>query len=117
MHDVTDEFFARYARALLARDADAVAAMYAVPALIAFPGRSIAVGDRQQTRDFFASTWPSYEGVTEAEPQVQVLAATDHSVWADVAWSYGGAVQERFVYQLLDRPDGWQIGVLTPMGL
>ncbi|MCM0640061.1 hypothetical protein [Cellulomonas wangsupingiae] len=53
MHEGTDDFFARYARALLARDADAIADMYAV----------------------------------------------------------------RHVYQLLDGPDGWQIGVLTPMEL
>ncbi|MCC2335407.1 DUF4440 domain-containing protein [Cellulomonas wangsupingiae] len=117
MHEGTDDFFARYARALLARDADAIADMYAVPALIAFPGRSIAVGDREQTRESFADSWSAYEGVTEADPRVQVVAATRHSVWADVTWSYGGREQERYVYQLLDGPDGWQIGVLTPMEL
>ena len=117
MHPTTDDFFARYARALLARDADAIADMYAVPALIAFPGQSIAVGDREQTRASFADNWSAYEGVTEADPRVQVLAATGHSVWAAVTRSYGGREQERYVYQLLDGPDGWQIGVLTPMDL
>ena len=38
-----EEFFDRYAAALLARDAKAMAKMYAVPALILFPGNSIPV--------------------------------------------------------------------------
>ena len=47
------EFFDRYAAALLARDEKAIAAMYAVPALILFPGQSIPVADASQTEDFF----------------------------------------------------------------
>lgn len=117
MEQVVHDFFARYGRALLDRDADAIADMYAVPSLIAFPGRSIAVSDRTQTRDFFASSWSGYDGVTEAEPHPVTVAETGHSIWVDVTWSYNGAAQERYIYQLLNGPAGWRIGVLTPLAL
>ncbi len=115
MEQLVHEFFTRYARALLDRDADVIADIYAVPALIAFPGQSIAVSDKVQTRDFFASNWSGYDGITEAEPRLTIIAQTDHSVWVDVTWSYTGEAQERYVYQLLNGPAGWQIGVLTPL--
>ncbi len=108
------EFFDRYAAALLARDAAALSRLYAVPALILFPGQSLPVTDRGQTEAFFASSWGQYEGVEEAEPDVTVLAHAPHSVWADVTWSYGNA-GERFCYQLVERSHGWQIAVLTPL--
>ncbi len=114
---VVREFFARYAEGLLRRDAEVVADMYAVPALIAFPGRTIAVSERTQTRDFFAAGWGAYEGVDEADPRVIVVAQTGHSVWADVTWSYGGQPRERYIYQLLNGPSGWQIAVLTPLDM
>lgn len=116
MEQQIKEFFSRYARALLDRDAEAIADLYAVPGLIAFPGQSIAVSERAQTRDFFASSWGGYAGVTEADPSVHIVAQTGHSVWVDVTWSYGGEPRERFIYQLLDGPNGWQVGVLTPLG-
>lgn len=37
------------------------------------------------------------------------------SVWADVTWGYGGGPRERFCYQLIEGPDGYQIAVLTPL--
>lgn len=114
---VTQEFFDRYAQALLARDADAIAGLYAVPSLIAFPGQSIPVSDQAQTRDFFAASFGQYDGVSEADPDIVVLAHSGHSIWADVTWSYDGQPRERFIYQLLDGPVGWQIGVLTPLDL
>jgi hypothetical protein len=49
INENVDQFFERYAAALLARDAKAVAAMYAVPSLIIFPGKSIPVSDPHQT--------------------------------------------------------------------
>ena len=115
MEQLVGDFFARYAQALLDRDAEKIADMYAVPALIAFPGQSIAVSERSQTRDFFATNWSGYDGVQEADPCVAIVARTDHSVWADVTWSYDGRPRERYVYQLLSGSAGWQIGVLTPL--
>ena len=109
------EFFDRYAAALLARDAAALSRLYAVPALILFPGQSLPVTDRGQTEAFFASSWGQYEGVDEAEPDGTVLADAPHSVWADVTWSYGGGPKERFVYQLVDEAGEYRIAVLTPM--
>jgi hypothetical protein len=44
-HSDVDEFFDRYAEALLARNAKAIAGMYAVPSIILFPGTSIPVSD------------------------------------------------------------------------
>jgi ketosteroid isomerase-like protein len=115
--DIADEFFERYTAALLARDESAIARMYAVPALILFPGTSIAVNDADQTRKFFASTWSQYEGVDDVDRDVRVMAEGPASVWVDVTWHYGGKDQERFCYQLIPGPDGHQIAVLTPMAL
>lgn len=115
MEQTTTDFFAHYARALLDRDADTIADMYAVPALIAFPGQSIAVSERTQTRDFFAASWGGYDGINEADPTLEIVAQTGHSVWADVTWSYDGQPRERYIYQLLHGPSGWQIAVLTPV--
>lgn len=110
------EFFDSYARALMDRDEARVATMYAVPSLILFPGQSIAVSDATQTQDFFASSWDQYEGVTQASPDITIVAETSHSVWADVTWRHDDEPKERFVYQLVRDGDGWQIAVLTPVG-
>ncbi|MDD7919900.1 hypothetical protein [Actinomycetospora callitridis] len=69
-----DGFFATYAQALLARDEQAVADLYAVPALILFPGTSIPVTDAAQTAAFFGSSWDQYEGVDTADPSITVMA-------------------------------------------
>ena len=108
-------FFDRYAAALLARDERAVAGLYAVPALILFPGSSIAVSDARQTEAFFRASWSQYEGVSEAQPSITLMGEAPHSLWADVSWSYGGEVRERFCYQLVEGPDGYRIAVLTPL--
>jgi hypothetical protein len=112
---MTDRFFDRYAAALLARDEKAVAALYAVPALILFPGQAVPVSDARQTEQFFASSWGQYEGVDEAERSVEIMAEAPGTVWADVTWTYGGRAQERFCYQLVETPDGYRIAVLTPL--
>jgi hypothetical protein len=43
------------------------------------------------------------------------MAEAPRSLWVDVTWSYGGKPQERFCYQLVEGPDGYQIAVLTPL--
>ena len=58
-----DDFFSDYARDLLARDAHAIAARYAVPGLILFPGQSLAVASQEQTADFFTGAFVQYEGI------------------------------------------------------
>jgi hypothetical protein len=116
-HDLVTDFFARYAAALLARDETAIADLYAVPALILFPGTSIAVDDAAQTAAFFASSWEQYEGVAAAEPSITIMGEGPVGVWADVTWSYGGGPQERFCYQLVAEPDGYRIAVLTLLTL
>ena len=110
-----DQFFERYAGALLARDAKAIANMYAVPSLIVFPGRSIPVSDAGQTEEFFAASWSQYEGVDSVDKQIVIMGEAPGSVWADVTWSYGGKARERFCYQLLTGTDGYRIAVLTPL--
>jgi hypothetical protein len=111
--DRVDQFFDRYAGALLERDAGAIARMYAVPSLIVFPGNTIPVSDASQTEEFFASSWGQYEGVDTLEKQTEILAEAPWSVWVDVTWSYRGGPQERFCYQLVEGEQGYQIGVLT----
>ncbi|WP_019203852.1 hypothetical protein [Tsukamurella sp. 1534] len=112
----TTDFFDSYRDALLARDVDRIAEAYHCPALIAFPGNAIAVTSPQQTQDFFRRAIDQYAGVEAVTSTIELLAATEHSIWADVTWSYGGVPpDERMVYQLLATGDGWRIGVLTPM--
>jgi hypothetical protein len=108
-------FFDRYGRALLDRDARALAGMYAVPSLIIFPGRSIPVTDARQTEEFFASAWGQYEGIHELEKDFTIWGEAPGSVWVDLTWSYGGRPRERFCYQLVGGPAGYRIAVLTLM--
>lgn len=115
--DITRHFFDRYEAALLARDAKTIATMYAVPSLILFPGNSVPVSDARQTEEFFASSWSQYEGVDEVDNQIVIMGETPGSIWADVTWSYQGTAKERFCYQLIEGPGGYQIAVLTPMAL
>jgi hypothetical protein len=112
-----EQFFDRYAAALVARDEQAIAQLYAVPSLILFPGQALAVSDARQTAEFFAASWGQYEGVDQALPRITVMGAGPASIWADVSWSYGGdEVRERFCYQLVPAEYGHQIAVLTFMG-
>lgn len=110
-----ERFFEHYAAALLARDEKAMAGMYAVPALILFPGNSIGVTDAKQTEEFFASSWSQYEGVIDVEKRIVIMGETPASVWADVTWSYDGQPRERFCYQLIEGKKGYQVAVLTPI--
>lgn len=114
-HEIATTFFDTYAQALLDRDGEKLSHLYAVPALIAFPQQSILVADRQQTRKFFDQGWEQYAGVDEVEPAVRIIVASAYSIWADVTWSYGGEPRERFIYQLLNTGDDWEVGVLTPL--
>ena len=117
IHDIiAREFFDSYTRALLDRDAKAIAEHYAVPALIEFPEQAIAVSDARQTEEFFAGAFGQYEGVSRSDAAVEVVAATGHSIWADVSWHHhGGAPDERSMYQLVRNGDKWTIAVLTPL--
>ncbi|HSK98378.1 MAG TPA: hypothetical protein VK891_17255 [Euzebyales bacterium] len=114
-HHTAQQFFDRYADALLARDEQAIAKMYAIPALILFPGAAIPVTDARQTEEFFASSWSQYDGVDALDKRVAIMAEAPGSIWVDVTWSYGGRTRERFCYQLIGGPDGYQIAVLTPL--
>ena len=108
-----EEFFDRYAAALLARDAATVATLYAVPSLILFPGQPLAVTDVQQTEAFFAGSWDQYAGVDAMQRSITIMGTGPGTVWVDVTWSYGAGVTEHFCYQLVDGPAGLQIAVLT----
>jgi hypothetical protein len=113
--DRAAQFFERYAAALLARDARAIAGMYAVPSLIVFPGRSIAVSDAKQTEQFFEAAWGQYEGIEAIDKKLAIMAEAPASVWVDVTWLYHGEPRERFCYQLVEGERGYQIAVLTPL--
>jgi hypothetical protein len=109
------EFFERYTEALMARDERRVAALYAVPGLILFPGQSVVVTYEAQTEQFFASAWGQYEGVTDTHTDLTVVAEAPASVWVDVTWNHVGAPPERLMYQLVDTGGSWKIAVLTPL--
>jgi hypothetical protein len=113
----THEFFKRYSAALLARDAQTIAQMYAVPSLILFPGTSIAVSDTRQTEEFFTSAWGQYAGVSAVDNDIRIMGEAPGSIWAVVTWIYDGRAQERFCYQLVEGREGRQIAVLTLMDL
>jgi ketosteroid isomerase-like protein len=117
LDDEVTRFFDRYAAALLARDARTIAAMYATPGLVVFPGRVLPIASAAQTEAFFASSWGQYEGVDEVDNEVVIIARAPGTIWADVTWSYGGSQRERFCYQLIEGEIGLQIVVLTPMAL
>lgn len=110
-----DDFFNRYASALLARDESAMGRLYSVPALIVFPGQLVPVSDATQTEEFFASNWSQYAGVNEVQKHVVVMAQAPGTVWADVTWFYGGRARERFCYQLVEGTEGYKVAVLTLM--
>jgi hypothetical protein len=112
-----EQFFDRYTAALLARDERTMGRLYAVPALILFPGNPIVVSDAAQTEQFFASSWAQYDGVDAVTKHINVMAEAPGTVWADVTWSYDRQPRERFCYQLVDSGDDHQIAVLTPMSL
>ncbi len=114
-NEIAHEFFERYAAALLARDEKTIGRMYAVPSLILFPGQSIVVGDARQTEQFFAASWAQYEGVDAVDKHVLIMGEAPHSIWADVSWSFGGQMRERFCYQLVERDGRYRIAVLTPL--
>jgi hypothetical protein len=109
------KFFERYTEALMARDERRVAALYAVPGLILFPGQAVAVSDEKETEQFFASAWGQYEGVTETHTELTVVAEAPASVWVDVTWNHVGAPVERLMYQLVETGGTWKIAVLTPL--
>ncbi|WP_240694651.1 hypothetical protein [Cryobacterium sp. SO1] len=77
---VAHDFFDTYARALVARDANAVSRLYATPALILFPGQSIAVSEPSQTAEFFLQAWEQYDGIKHTATDINVVAQTRHSV-------------------------------------
>ena len=113
---IAEQFFDSYTRALLDRDAEAIAEHYAVPALIEFPEHPIAVSSASQTKQFFAEAFGQYEGVSNTRATIKVVAETGHSIWADVTWTHdAGAPQERLLYQLVRSSEGWKIAVLTPL--
>lgn len=114
---IATEFFDRYRTALLDRDERAMGGLYAVPALIVFPGNLVAVGDARETEAFFASSWAQYDGVRDVEGDIEVAGAAPGTLWVDVTWSFDGRQQERFRYQLVDTPQGHRIAVLTPLEL
>ena len=72
------------------------------------------MSDATQTDAFFAASWAQYEGVDAIDRTMFVVKEGPGTVWADVTWSYGDA-REHFCYQLVERSDGWQIAVLTPL--
>lgn len=113
---VAEQFFNSYTRALLDRNAGAIAEHYAVPALIEFPEHPIAVSSASQTEQFFAGAFSQYEGVTTTHAAVKVVASTGHSIWVDVTWTHSPSRQEeRFLYQLVRDSESWKIAVLTPL--
>jgi hypothetical protein len=115
MRHTVEEFFDAYAAAVLARDETAMAGLYRVPALIVYPGQIIMVTDRAETERYFAAVWAQYDGVTEAQATIRIMARTPVAVWADVTWSYGAGPRERFCYQLTGGEDPYRIVVLTPL--
>ena len=94
---ITQQFFDSYTRALLDRDAKAIAEHYAVPALIEFPDHPIAVSDVSQTEQFFSGAFGQYEAVSTTHATIKIVVETGHSIWVDVTWTHdAGAPSERF---------------------
>ena len=113
---IAQQFFDSYTRALLDRDAKAIAEHYAVPALIEFPDHPIAVSEVSQTEQFFSGAFGQYDGVSTTHATIRIVAETGHSIWADVTWTHdAGVPSERLLYQLVRSGSDWRIAVLTPL--
>ncbi len=113
---IAQQFFDSYTRALLDRDAKAIAEHYAVPALIEFPDHPIAVSEASQTEQFFSGAFGQYEGVSTTHATIRIVAETGHSIWTDVTWTHdAGVPSERLLYQLVRSSSDWRIAVLTPL--
>lgn len=112
---IAREFLRDYTQALLSRDARALAAHYAVPALIEAPSGRLTLSDSVQAEQFFAAALGPYEQVTAAEAVMTLVAGTDHSIWIEATWTYDQAPSERDMYQLVAVDGSWKIAVLTPL--
>ena len=84
---IAQQFFDSYTRALLDRDAKAIAEHYAAPALIEFPDHPIAVSDVSQTEQFFSGAFGQYEAVSTTHATIKIVVETGHSIWVDVTWT------------------------------
>jgi ketosteroid isomerase-like protein len=101
-----EEFFERYAAALLARDAKMIAGLYAVPSLILFPGTSIPVSGSRQTEEFFTSAFSQYAGVDDVGRQIIIMCEAPGTVWADVTGPTAAGSPSDFVTSSLNHPRG-----------
>mgnify|MGYP003453365324 CR=1 FL=1 len=116
-HETAKDLFDRYTEALLGGDVAAVARFYAVPALIERPEQRLALSSAEEVASFIVASASAYAGVRDLRHEMDVAAATEHSVWADVTWHFTGRPPERDMYQLVLVKGEWRIAVMTPLAL
>lgn len=83
-----EDFFARYARDLVGRNATTISRNWDVPCLVVGE-RTIPVADIKQVEEFFASSMSQYAGIERAEPGVRVAeAGLDNVMFCSVEWTH-----------------------------
>ncbi len=90
---VVEPFLQRYRAALLAADADGLAACFGHPGLVVTDDAVIAVASEEETRTAYGRVAEHYlqQGMVDARPKIEKLESNSRLViTADVAWTYVG---------------------------
>src|SRR5262245_27056365 len=116
-HDIAS-FLARYTDALTRGDLPAIAACYALPALVVGDAATIPVAEPAQIEAAFAGAAEAYraKGIVGLRPEVRAVdRLTGALTMIDVRWAYlddAGATRQHTSYRyLLRRADSGQLAI------
>lgn len=90
---VVEPFLQRYRAALLAADAEGLAACFGHPGLVVTDDAVIAVATEEETKTAYGRVAEHYlrQGMVDAQPKIERLESASRLViTADVAWTYIG---------------------------
>ncbi len=73
------------------------------------------MASQEQTAEFFTGAFVQYEGVHDSAADIRVVAATGHSIWADVTWTHDTGATGAHDLPARRHRAGWRIAVLTPI--
>lgn len=114
-----EQFFDRYAEALLAGDVKKVAGMYSVPSLVVVPGKISGAKSPEDVEEFVRGFISRFEPLKEYLPKFEAVASdADYVHWVDVTWSYdedgtGIRAQEHIRYLLTGENEKIKITAAT----
>ncbi len=105
------DFFERYAQALLSRDGSEIARYWAVPSLVVSDAGAIAVDSNDMIVQFFSSSMEQYAGIEAVKPTITTYQPISSSTaFCAISWQHGDAdgrpVGEEFGGYILRRDEG-----------